>query len=96
MAASSNLAHVLEQTLNPLYAKEGNVSTFMLNLNRDTAESKLKIEARTQPDFLTNLLTLIAAPEVSIPVRQASALFFKNFVRANWKVLYDFGVCGLF
>lgn len=54
--------------------------------NLGTAESKLKNEARTQPDFLTNLLTLIAAPQVALPIRQAAALFFKNFVRQNWKV----------
>ena len=50
------------------------------------AETKLKNEARREPDFLTNLLTLIAAPQVALPIRQASALFFKNFVRQNWKV----------
>lgn len=87
MAASSDLARVLEQTLNPLYAKEGSphsASTIISNL--DIAESTLKSEARTQPDFLTNLLTLISAPQAALPIRQAAALFFKNFVRQNWKV----------
>jgi Importin-beta N-terminal domain len=50
------------------------------------AETNLKNEARRNPDFLTNLLTLIAAPQVALPVRQAAALFFKNFVRQNWRV----------
>jgi hypothetical protein len=54
--------------------------------NLDAAESTLKNEARTQPDFLTNLLTLIATPQAALPIRQAAALFFKNFVRQNWKV----------
>jgi Importin-beta N-terminal domain len=46
----------------------------------------LKKEAETRPDFLENLLTLIATPQEPIPIRQAAALFFKNFVRQNWKV----------
>jgi hypothetical protein len=50
------------------------------------AEQKLKQEASTQPNFLGNLLTLIATPQVALPIRQAAALFFKNFVRQNWKV----------
>jgi hypothetical protein len=50
------------------------------------AEQQLKNEASTQPNFLGNLLTLIATPQVALPIRQAAALFFKNFVRQNWKV----------
>jgi Importin-beta N-terminal domain len=50
------------------------------------AEAQLKKEAETRPDFLENLLTLIATPQEPIPIRQAAALFFKNFVRQNWKV----------
>ena len=52
------------------------------------AEQQLKNEASTQPNFLGNLLTLIATSQVALPIRQAAALFFKNFVRANWKVLF--------
>jgi hypothetical protein len=51
------------------------------------AEAKLKSDARTNPNFLRNLLTLIAEPQIPLPVRQAAALFFKNFVRENWKVV---------
>jgi hypothetical protein len=47
----------------------------------------LKNEAQTHPDFVENLLTLIATPQAALPIRQAAALFFKNFVRQNWKVL---------
>jgi len=50
------------------------------------AESQLRNEASARPDFLTNLLSLIATPQVALPIRQAAALFFKNFVRQNWKV----------
>jgi len=50
------------------------------------AEQQLKNEASTQPNFLGTLLNLIAAPQVALPIRQAAALFFKNFVRQNWKV----------
>ena len=50
------------------------------------AEQQLKNEAATQPNFLGNLLTLIATSQVALPIRQAAALFFKNFVRTNWKV----------
>jgi Importin-beta N-terminal domain len=86
MPASSDLARVLEQTLNPLYAKEG-ISSLIYDLsNICLAETNLKNEARRDPDFLTDLLTLIAAPQVALPIRQAAALFFKNFVRQNWKV----------
>jgi hypothetical protein len=51
-----------------------------------TAEATLKTEAKTQPDFLTSLLNLIVSSNVSLPIRQAAALFFKNFVREHWKV----------
>jgi hypothetical protein len=47
----------------------------------------LKNEASTRPDFLGNLLNLIATPQIALPIRQAAALFFKNFVRQNWKVV---------
>jgi len=49
----------------------------------------LKTEAKSRPDFLTSLLNLIASSDVSLPVRQAAALFFKNFVREHWKVRSD-------
>jgi hypothetical protein len=51
------------------------------------AEAKLKSDARTNPNFLASLLTLIAEAQIALPVRQAAALFFKNFVRENWKVV---------
>ena len=51
------------------------------------AEAKLKSDARTNPNFLPSLLTLVAEAQIALPVRQAAALFFKNFVRENWKVV---------
>lgn len=51
------------------------------------AEAKLKSDARTNPNFLASLLTLVAEAQIALPVRQAAALFFKNFVRENWKVV---------
>ena len=60
--------------------------TSLLALSNSTAELKLKNRAATGQDFLGNLLTLIATPQVSLPIRQAATLFFKNFVRQNWKV----------
>ena len=87
MTAPSDLARVLEQTLNPLYAKEGSpLVKYPMSNSFCLAEANLKHEARRDPDFLTKLLTLIAASQVALPIRQAAALFFKNFVRQNWKV----------
>jgi hypothetical protein len=50
------------------------------------AEATLKNEAQSRADFLTGLLNLIASNDVALPIRQAAALFFKNFVREHWKV----------
>jgi hypothetical protein len=50
------------------------------------AEATLKTEAQSRADFLTGLLNLIASSDVALPIRQAAALFFKNFVREHWKV----------
>lgn len=92
MATQTALAQVLEQTLNPSYAKQGNHGKGLFSLRRPcsltllAAESTLKTEAKTRPDFLTSLLNLIASADVSLPIRQAAALFFKNFVREHWKV----------
>jgi hypothetical protein len=85
MAPSSDLARVLGQTMNPLSAKTG-MSNILCARTDCEAEAQLKKEAATRPDFLENLLTLIATPQEPIPIRQAAALFFKNFVRQNWKV----------
>jgi len=83
MTASSDLVIVLEQTLNPQTSKLG---LDPLSVELIAAESRLKNEASSQTDFLVSLLNLIATAGVALPIRQAGALFFKNFVRQNWKV----------
>ena len=60
-----------------------------------TAETKLKALSLTQPEFLSHLLMTIAAPQAALPVRQAAALFFKNFVRQHWKVYPIFVLADL-
>jgi hypothetical protein len=89
MAAQAALAQTLEQTLNPAYAKQGTAPRaccLVCVLTAIAAEATLKTEAKTRADFLTSLLNLIASNDVALPIRQAAALFFKNFVREHWKV----------
>jgi Importin-beta N-terminal domain len=81
--AMMELAVVLEQTLNPATAKTGDSLTCKGLI---TAEAQLKQDAATQPAFLERLLSLIASPQVALPIRQAGALFFKNFIRQHWRV----------
>jgi exportin-2 (importin alpha re-exporter) len=64
-----SIAHCLEQSLLPQFAR--------------AAEQNLK-SIESQPGFSINLLHVIASTNLSISIRLAGALFFKNLIRRKW------------
>ncbi|KAK5172604.1 importin-alpha export receptor [Saxophila tyrrhenica] len=63
------VASQLEATLNPQQQRQ--------------AEAALRTE-ETKPGFSLALLQIVTADSYPLATRQASALFFKNFIRRNW------------
>lgn len=52
-------------------------------LTTNTAEAALRTE-EAKPGFSLALLQIVTADNYPLATRQASALFFKNFIRRNW------------
>eukprot|EP01091_Cochliopodium_minus_P015048 TRINITY_DN5258_c0_g1_i1.p1 TRINITY_DN5258_c0_g1~~TRINITY_DN5258_c0_g1_i1.p1 ORF type:complete len:885 (+),score=267.42 TRINITY_DN5258_c0_g1_i1:228-2882(+) len=55
------------------------------NQDRQNAENFLK-QMSTQKGFLISLLKLSLTQNIALPIRQASALYFKNALRRNWEI----------
>jgi hypothetical protein len=51
---------------------------------RTSGEQGLQ-QLQTRPGFVPALFTVLGTPAVRLEVRQAAALYCKNFVRASWK-----------
>ena len=82
------LAGQLNATLDPNQSRQGKTCTptnpsWTNKLTHSTAEAALRTE-EAKPGFSLALLQIVTADSYPLPTRQASALFFKNFVRRNW------------
>ncbi|KAI5951635.1 CSE1 [Candida jiufengensis] len=60
---------ILEQSLNPQFSNQ--------------AEKELR-SIENDPGFSINLLHIIASTNLSLPIRLAGALYFKNLIRRKW------------
>jgi exportin-2 (importin alpha re-exporter) len=69
-----NLAQALQQSLSPNPAE------------RRQAERDLDAR-KQQPGFPQFVLELAQSGDAPLPVRQAAALLFKNYIRAGWPVV---------
>lgn len=69
MSDLANICAVLEQSLDPRLAKEAGVQLKSLE---------------TTPGFPVSLLHLVSSNDISIPIRLAGSLYFKNLIRRKW------------
>ncbi len=82
------IAGQLESTLHPQKQRQGTISSHTTSKHSDkltntTAEAALRTE-ETKPGFSLALLQIVTTDSYPLATRQASALFFKNFIRRNW------------
>jgi len=84
---STQLIELLRQTLVPSEAKQGMVDKkcILSKESDDTAEKGLS-SVESNPGFISSLLQVICDTKNEMPIRQAGALFFKNFIKRNWSI----------